>query len=118
MKAGKKTDTSDVNLSLARNYVKLNAPYYTSTLYGFIPTPIEDLTALVGGPLAVTERLVLFYEPKWVETVSVKMLASGLAHEIMHHQLSHVARGKVYLDQERFNWAGDLVINQLLRKQQ
>lgn len=114
----KPTGSAADKLVLARSYVRLNAAYYSSTLYGLIPTPIEDLTTVAGGPLAVTERLVLFYEPAWVEAVSTKRLATGLAHEIMHHQLRHVSRGKNYSDQKRFNAAGDLVINQLLRTQQ
>lgn len=111
------TTSTDDKLMLARSYVKLNAPYFSSTLYGFIPTPMENLTQRVGGPLAVSERLVLFYEPAWVDTMTTSRLAAGLAHEIMHHQLRHVVRGKAYSDAKRFNYAGDLVINQLLRKQ-
>lgn len=105
------------NLALARAYVKQYAPYLSPTLYGLVPSPVEGLVELAGGPLAVTERLVLYYEPKWVESVSTIVLATGLAHECLHDQLRHVARSKAYRDRKRFNSAGDLFINASMRSQ-
>lgn len=99
------------NLALARAYVRQYAGYLTATLYGMIPTPMEGLLERAGGPLAVTERLVLYYEPAWVESISVSILATGLAHECFHDQLHHVKRGKAYPDPKRFNRAADLYIN-------
>lgn len=104
-------------LALARGYVKQYAPYMGPTLYGFVPTPVEGLSSKVGGPLAVTDRLVLLYEPEWVESVSMPQLATGLAHEICHDQLRHVARGKLYLDKKRWVKAADLFINGMLATQ-
>lgn len=100
-------------MSVARAYVMQFAPYYTPTLLGFIPTPIEHLEEQVGGPLAVSERLVLFYDPAWVmdDKTSNVVLATGLGHEVMHHQLEHIRRGEWYADKERWNRAGDLFIN-------
>lgn len=103
--------------ALARSYVMHNAPYFSPTLYAFIPTPYEGLTEAAGGPLAVTERLVLLYEPAWVASISSKMLATGLCHEVMHDQLRHIKRGMAYPDRRRFNLAGDLFINGLMTKQ-
>lgn len=103
------------NLVLARLYVKLHAPYLAQTLFGLIPTPMPGLREMAGGPLAVTERLVLYYEPAWVEEVDVEVLATGLAHEILHSQLQHVQRGKKYADKKRWNIAGDLFINGVMR---
>lgn len=99
------------NLALARAYVKQYAGYLTATLYGLVPTPIEGLSSMAGGPMAVTERLVLYYEPAWVNSVSVLTLATGLAHECFHDQLRHVKRGKAYPDPARFNRAADLFLN-------
>lgn len=70
---------------------------------------------MAGGPLAVTERLVMYYEPEWVEEVEVEVLATGLAHECLHSQLQHVQRGKRYADKKRWNIAGDLFINGTMR---
>ncbi len=99
------------NLVLARLFVKLHAPYLSPTLFGLIPTPIQNLRAQVGGPLAVTDRLVMYYDTEWVESVSTLILATGLAHECLHVQLKHVTRGMQYPDKHRWNLAGDLFIN-------
>jgi len=101
----------DSNLSLARAYVKQYAPYLTSTLYGLIPTPVENMDNIYGGPMGVSERLVLYYDPAWVDSVSVGILATGLAHECFHDQLRHVKRGKAYPNPKLFNIAADLFIN-------
>lgn len=71
----------------------------------------------VGGPLAVSEQLVLYYEPGWVENEDELVLATGLAHEVWHDQLNHCARGKNFSRPDIFNQAADLWINQVLRKQ-
>lgn len=105
------------NLALARAYVKFYAPYFSSTLYGFIPTPMPGLTKLAGGPMGITERLVLLFEPDWVESVSMIVLATGLAHECLHDQLRHGMRGKAYPDRYRWNKAADLFINGSMRTQ-
>lgn len=108
----------DEKLPLARAYVKLQAPYFSATLYALVPTPYEGLTQIAGGPLAVTERLVLLYEPSWLQEISVLVLATGLGHECLHAQLRHINRGKAYPDPERFNKAADLFINGTMVKQQ
>lgn len=104
-------------MASARSYVRMWAPYMLPTLYGFIPTPVEGLIEKAGGPLAVTERLVLLYEPEWVATVDAWTLATGLAHEVCHDQLRHISRGMAYPNKKRFNMAGDLFINGILQRQ-
>lgn len=108
---------ADEKLPLARAYVQKHAVYLSDTLYGFVPTPYEGLTQIAGGPLAVTERLVLLYEPSWLLEISVLVLATGLGHECLHDQLRHIARGTRYPDPERFNRAADLFINGTMAKQ-
>lgn len=105
------------NLADARSYVRQYAPYLSPTLYGLIPTPMEGLRELAGGPLAVTDRLVLYYEPEWVAEMGTIVLATGLAHECLHDQLRHVARSKLYPNKKRWNQAGDLFINGSMRTQ-
>jgi len=104
-------------MASARSYVRTWAPYMMPTLYGFIPVAVEGLTQKAGGPLAVTDRLVLLYEPEWVETVDAWTLATGLAHEVCHDQLRHISRGLAYPNKKRFNMAGDLFINGILKNQ-
>lgn len=105
-------------IALARAYVKQNAPYFSPTLYGFIPHAYPGLTELAGGPLAVTEHLVLLYEPSWVQEVDTWILATGLGHEVLHDQLRHIRRMKLYQDKKRANRAGDLFINGTMAAQQ
>ena len=104
------------NLVMARYYVKIHAPYLSHTLFGLIPTPVPNLRSLAGGPLAVTDRLVMYYEPDWIEAEDVFIIATGLAHECFHVQLKHGLRGKVYPDKQRWNKAGDLFINSTMRE--
>lgn len=104
-------------MAAARGYVRLWAPYMVPTVYSFIPTPVEGLTEKVGGPMAVTSRLVLLYEPEWVNTVDAWTLATGLAHEVCHDQLRHIPRGVGFSNKKRFNLAGDLFINGMLENQ-
>lgn len=109
--------TKEDPLASARAYARIYAPYLSSTLYDMIPTPQVGLTELAGGPLAVTERLLLLYDPDWVATVSTHVLATGLAHECFHNLLKHVKRGKQYPDPKRFNRAADLFINGTMARQ-
>lgn len=104
-------------LALARGYVRMYAPYLSPTMYAFIPTPVEGLTELAGGPIAVTERLVLLYDPAWTKVAPIGHLAFALGHEVYHDQLRHVRRGFAYPNKERWNQAGDLFINGLMAKQ-
>jgi predicted metal-dependent peptidase len=106
------------NLTLARAYVKQYAPYMSSTLYGLVPSPVPNLREIVHGPMGVTDRLVLYYDPDWVNESSTLVVATGLMHECMHAQLKHMKRGKAYEDPKRFNRAGDLFINSSMRNQQ
>jgi len=104
-------------LVIGRAYVKQYAPYMCSTLYALVPSPVENLMKLVGGPMGVSANLVLVYDPAWVEASSAIVVATGLMHECMHAQLLHVRRGSGYEDPKRFNRAGDLFINSSMRAQ-
>lgn len=116
--AGAGWNKADERLPLARAYVRLQAPYFSDTLYGFVPTPYPGLTEVAGGPMAVSERMVLLYEPDWLDEISVRVLATALGHECFHVQLKHMARGKAFPDPRRANRAADLAINGIMAKQQ
>lgn len=104
-------------LAHARAYVIANAPYFRPSLYSLIPTPVENLTAIISGPMAVTNRLLLLYDPAWIEEAPVIEVASGIGHEIFHHLLHHIARGAAYPNPKKFNLAADIFINQTMRQQ-
>lgn len=105
------------NLPIARAYVKQCAPYVSPTLYLLVPHEVKNLIELAGGPMAVTEHMVLLYDPAWVQSVSVKVVATGLMHECMHVQLHHVRRGRSYPNPKLFYKASDLFINGVMVRQ-
>ena len=98
-------------LPLARAIVRQFAPYLSPTLYALIPAPVEDMRRIANGPMAVTEQLVLLYDPEWVATEDPHVVATGLAHECLHVLLEHVKRGTRYADMQTFFIACDLFIN-------
>lgn len=104
-------DEAKIKLANARTCVRKRAPYFSPALYGLIPVAVENSPY----PMAVTDKLVLLYDPKWVVNENVQVLAFALAHEIMHVLLNHVVRGEVYSNKERWNEACDLYINFALR---
>lgn len=104
-------------LANARLYICKYAPYWRGVLYAMVPTPIEGLTEKVGGPMALTDKLVLLYDRDWVEKENEKVLAFGLAHEILHNQLQFHFRARAYEDVSLFSLAQDLFINPLLSHQ-
>jgi len=104
-------------LPLARAIVRQFAPYLSPTLYALIPTPVEHMMQIAKGPMAVTEQLVLLYDPAWVATEDPQIVATGLAHECLHVQLEHVKRGLRYPDTQTFFLACDLFINGVMVEQ-
>lgn len=110
-------DMKRSGLANARLYVQANAPYFGSTLYGMTPMAVEGLLEQ-GGPMACTEQLVLLFDPDWVEKEDELILATGLAHEVLHSQLKFFQRVQQYGSPEDFNLAQDIAMNQWLRAQQ
>lgn len=81
-------------LAVARAYIKKEAPYYSTIIYGFIPHFVEGL-----GTLGVTKGMVLLLDPKWYvnmekevghitgvpkDVATYKMQAGVLVHEANH----------------------------------
>jgi predicted metal-dependent peptidase len=60
-----------------------------------------------------TDGRVIYYNPKFAETLSVEHVKGVLAHEAMHVALLHVYR-KGNRDHQLFNMANDLAINSQL----
>jgi predicted metal-dependent peptidase len=105
-------------LANARLYICKYAPYWRSLLYAMAPAPIEGMTEKVGGPMGLTDKLVLLYDPDWIDKEDEKVLAFGLVHEILHAQLQFHARAKSFVDVALYSLAQDLFINPLLSSQQ
>jgi predicted metal-dependent peptidase len=93
-------------LAEARAYLKMAAPYFSSTVYAFRIVWVPDLKTL-----GVTTSLVCAIDPEWFLSLSsVKMRASCLAHECMH-----ILRGMDRIlgmeDKDLANVAADIPIN-------
>src|SRR6187431_2053667 len=81
-------------LAVARAYIKKEAPYYSTIVYGLIPHLVDDL-----GTLGVTKGMVMLLDPKWYtqmdkevghikhmgkDEATFKMQAGVLVHEANH----------------------------------
>lgn len=105
-------------LATARLAARKKYPYFTGALLGLIPKEMPGL-----GTLAVTEKMLLLWDPAAVARWPQKKLVGVLVHEVGHVLRKHAARaralglideaGKV-LDPELaklWNVAGDYEIN-------
>ncbi len=62
-----------------------------------------------------TDGNYLYYNPKWVVAQEDEVLCTGICHEAMHPALGHLWR-QGSREKERWNWACDYVINNMLDK--
>lgn len=67
----------------------------------------------ISETIAVDNLGNLYYNPKWIENLSENELRGVLTHEVLHLILQHLNRCE-NKEQEIFNVAGDLVINNIL----
>lgn len=85
-------------LAVARAYIRLKAPYYSTIIYGLVPRFIEGI-----GTLGVTPGMVLMIDPKWyVEMESEIKHIQGIPKEeavlkmragVLVHEANHILRG-------------------------
>lgn len=66
-------------------------------------------------PTAATDGVSLFYNPEWFASLDPRYQEGVLAHEVMHCALLHMTR-RGHRDAERWNMAGDHVINLELKR--
>lgn len=97
-------------LTAARLNLLTERPYYAHIALGLLPQPVEGL-----GTLAVTKSLRLLYDPKAIESWTVKQLRWVLEHEVNHILRDHLTRIGPRKDSFKWNIAGDLEINDDLR---
>jgi len=63
--------------------------------------------------LAVDGRGQIYYNPKFIDTLSVPQVVWGLAHETFHRIGQHALRRK-HRNHKKWNYAGDAWINDVL----
>ncbi len=108
--------------ALGRAYLRREAPYLAHTLYGLVPMPVPGC-----GTMAVTEGMVMYYDPVWIESEPAFQTRGNdgkfNGHECIaaciHHECQHIIRGMDRLaalpDPELANIAADIAINYDLR---
>jgi predicted metal-dependent peptidase len=90
-------------LSLARSYIRREAPYYSTIVYGFIPHFEVGL-----GTLGVTPGMALIVDPKWyvemnkevghITTMPEDEATYKMQAGVLVHEASHILRGMDRLD--------------------
>jgi predicted metal-dependent peptidase len=95
-------------LDKAKAQIVLDHPFFASILLKRKLT--EDKTV---PTLAVDARGNIYYNPDFVESLSVPQVVWGLCHEIGHVIGQHALRKK-HRDHRKWNYAGDAWINDML----
>ena len=101
------TLSSVVRIQKARTTLLLDHPFFGTLLFRLgarSRTSIETMA---------TDGVSLFFNPKFVETLSTAELIGTLAHETMHPALQHHTR-RGSRNTKRWNMACDFAINPLL----
>lgn len=95
-------------LSVARSKLLL-----AHSFFGMLALRLQLIEQPNIPTLAVDGRNI-FYNPDFILGLSQDLLQSAVAHEVMHCALDHISRRGVRSPQ-RWNYAGDYAINQILK---
>lgn len=102
-------------LSVARAYIRREAPYYSTIVYGFIPHFVDGL-----GTLGVTAGMALLIDPKWyvemdkevghVQGMSKDVATYKMQAGVLVHEAGHILRGIERIDSmARAGFSKDIV---------
>lgn len=88
---------------------------YIDTHFPFFSTLLKNLTWIYTFqvPTQATDGTRLFVNPEFTSTLSIRMKAFVMMHEVMHCSLDHMTRGKSH-PIDRSNAAADYEVNGLL----
>jgi len=100
--------TQVTKIDKAKAQIVLDHPFFASILLKRKLTPTKDVPTL-----AVDARGNIYYNEKFVEDLTVPQLVWGLCHEIGHVVGQHALRKK-HRDHQKWNYAGDAWINDML----
>lgn len=95
-------------LDKAKVAIGLDHPFFASILYKRQLVERKDIPTL-----AVSNRGTIYYNPEFVETLTVPQLVWGLCHEVGHVICQHAIR-QGDRDHKKWNYAGDAWINDTL----
>ena len=99
--------SSVVRIQKSRAALLLDHPFFGTLLFRLGARPRTSIETMA------TDGVSLFYNPKFVETLSAAQLMGTLAHEVMHPALQHHTR-RNGRDPRRWNMACDYAINPML----
>lgn len=95
-------------LDKAKVAIGLDHPFFASILYKRQLVKRDDIPTL-----AVSNRGTIYYNPQFVESLTVPQLVWGLCHEVGHVICQHATR-RGSRDHKKWNYAGDAWINDTL----
>lgn len=104
-------------LSRGRGIAIKKMPYLSTGIYALAPVECPGLMESAGGGTAVTESMVLLYDPAVIMEWSDEDVATAIYHEVGHVMRDHIGRGRRYGinpasdDARIWNIAGDRLIN-------
>lgn len=95
-------------LEKAKAQIVLDHPFFASILLKY---PLEETREI--PTLAVDQRGQIYYNPDFLEKLTVPQIVWGLCHEVLHRVGQHAGR-RHHRDAMKWNFAGDAWINDTL----
>ncbi|MGB5439635.1 MAG: VWA-like domain-containing protein [Gammaproteobacteria bacterium] len=106
------SDEIETKLSAARTRLILDRPFLGALVLR-MPMKVADpkWCATIG-----TDARAFYYNPEYIDSLTVEQTQFALAHEVLHCALSHFSR-REHRDRSRWDIACDLAINPILVKE-
>ena len=106
------SDDTETKLSAARTRLILDKPFLGALVLRMPMKPADPKWCKTIG----TDARSFYYNPDYIDSLSVDQTQFALAHEALHCALSHFSR-REHRDRHRWDIACDLAINPLLIKE-
>jgi predicted metal-dependent peptidase len=106
------SDDTETKLSAARTRLILDKPFLGALVLRMPMKPADPKWCKTIG----TDARAFYYNPGYIDSLSVDQTQFALAHEALHCALSHFSR-REHRDRRRWDIACDLAINPLLIKE-
>jgi predicted metal-dependent peptidase len=103
------TDAIETKLSAARTRLILDRPFLGALVLRMPMQAADPRWCHTIG----TDARAFYYNPAWIEGLSLEQTQFALAHEALHCALSHFAR-REHRNEQRWDVACDLAINPIL----
>ena len=106
------SDKIETKLSAARTRLILDKPFLGALVLRMpLKAADPEWCATIG-----TDARAFYYNPEYIDSLTVEQTQFALAHEVLHCALSHFAR-REHRDKGRWDIACDLAINPILIKE-